>query len=120
MCRFRLQGPYGKKFVHICDNCGRRHISKYDNPGLITRKCVGPGVIKKTTNFTQSSFKYVKAGRPRRTDEEIDKILDICHNCPTKRFNGKICTRCGCPINRERKWLNKLKWGTERCPDGHW
>lgn len=83
-----------------------------------------PGIVEQTKNFAMSYIKWVKAGRPLRLAEEIEKLFDDhCVQCPVKQFikiddtTGR-CASCGCWIRRDTKGLNKLKWPTEGCPHG--
>jgi len=56
------------------------------------------------------------AGRPLRTEEEIAEIYD--EQCsPCEYFDNDSCGLCGCHVRREGTTLNKLAWGTEKCPD---
>lgn len=65
--------------------------------------------------FMSARDKWIKAGRPERTDEEVAHIYDaFCKPC--KFLQNGSCKLCGCLINRERKYLNKLRWATEQCP----
>lgn len=78
-----------------------------------------PGFARRVANFTMAYFRYMFSGRPTRSIDEINRIVDICYQC--EAFNGKYCSKikCGCPIRR-RKWLSKVGWDTEHCPDGKW
>ena len=57
-------------------------------------------------------------GAPTCTQEQIDDRLAICNSC--ERFNGSVCSLCGCPVNREQRFRNKLAWADQRCPLGKW
>jgi len=63
---------------------------------------------------------WAAAGFPVRSAEEIRTLFyDACLPCRHYRAvdseNGK-CLLCGCNLNPDR-WLNKLRWATESCPD---
>lgn len=71
----------------------------------------------KIARFAKSTAKWVAAGSPVRTDEEVEAILVICGTC--EHFNGKRtgCKLCGCRININKSGtLNKARRATEQCP----
>lgn len=92
------------------------------------------GTLKLVRVYVTATMRWEAAGRPVRTDEQVDAILaDHCATCPY--FADARCTHplCGCQIRSsagERQqllsWLipaamlNKLRMATERCPDGRW
>ena len=78
----------------------------------------GPSLFQKAANFATSAVKHVAAGAPRCTQEQIDARFAICKTC--EHFDGKACTKCGCPVVREKQFVSKLAWAGERCPVGKW
>jgi len=62
-----------------------------------------------------AAAKHVAAGAPMASEAEVQRRHDICTACP--HFDGKACGLCGCPVARERKWLSKLSWADQNCPD---
>jgi hypothetical protein len=61
--------------------------------------------------------RWIAAGRPTRTQEQIDTILAI-HCEPCEHFKDGACGKCGCRINKSPEaWRNKLAMATEPCPD---
>ena len=81
------------------------------------KKIKYPGMMKMAGNFTKESYKYIKEGRPKRSDEEIAKISLICQGCeeyvPQTKL-GPRCKKCGCNMNI------KARWATAHCPIGKW
>ena len=77
-----------------------------------------PSLIKKAANFATSAAAHVAAGMPQATQEQIDQRFSICRAC--ELFDGKACTKCGCPVVREKQFVSKLSWANERCPVGKW
>ena len=77
-----------------------------------------PGLIEKAKNFAASAARHVAAGMPKATQEQIDARFAICQGC--EHFDGKACTKCGCPVVRERQFVSKLSWANEKCPVGKW
>jgi len=78
----------------------------------------GVSVLQKVKNLASSAAKYVAAGMPQASEEEVAKRFAICEAC--EHFDGKACRQCGCPVVRERKFLSKLSWANEKCPVGKW
>ena len=78
----------------------------------------GLTLTQKAANFAASAAKHVAAGMPQCSDEERERRFAICQGC--EFYDGKSCTKCGCPAVRERKFLSKLSWANERCPVGKW
>lgn len=79
-------------------------------------KALGRHLIDVTAKTAQG-----KLSEAYRTPEEIDAIFtEQCQPCPF--FNGRICThsKCGCNLGGQEKFLNKLKWRSETCPDERW
>ena len=82
---------------------------------------IPPSILRKGTNYIQAWIKWVRAGRPERTDEQVQELRQICQGCPM--FNGQICTHenCGCNVTSSGSILgDKLRWLSESCPDGKW
>lgn len=91
-------------------------------------------VVAKVKHYVTSTMRWEAAGRPTRTDEQVDKILhEHCSVCPL--FAESRCTHrdCGCQVRSvsgeripiigwllPRGMLNKLRMATEKCPDGRW
>ena len=78
----------------------------------------GPSFFEKVGNFATAAARHVAAGAPRCTDEEVAARHAICAGC--EYFDGKSCTKCGCPVSRERAYISKLSWAGESCPVGKW
>jgi hypothetical protein len=55
---------------------------------------------------------------PRCTDEQIAERFAICQGC--ELLSGGACSKCGCPVVREAKYISKLSWANESCPVGKW
>lgn len=71
--------------------------------------------FEKLKNYSNARTKWINAGKPLRTEEEIKMIFDTyCKTCPFLENNN--CKLCGCNIKRQGVHLNKLAWSTEQCP----
>lgn len=77
-----------------------------------------PSLLQKAANFATSAAKHVAAGMPQCTQEQIDARFAVCKQC--EHFDGKACTKCGCPVVREKQFVSKLSWANEKCPVGKW
>jgi hypothetical protein len=75
------------------------------------------------SRWAKAVAKWTEAGRPNRTDEEVNAILEICTPCNKYRKApwGMICSMCGCRVNKgEWAIVNKARMGTEHCPKHLW
>ena len=77
-----------------------------------------PSLLQKVANFASSAASHVAAGMPRASDEEIERRFATCQGC--EHYDGKACTKCGCPVVRESRFVSKLAWANESCPVGKW
>lgn len=94
-------------------------------------------MTRRAVTFINSTMKWQTAGRPIRSDEEVDRIYnEHCGKCPL--LVDLHCTHkdCGCNIvsptqeksgfvSRMLTWLspglfNKIRRATEHCPIGLW
>lgn len=77
-------------------------------------------------HYAIALYKWVQAGRPKRTKEEIEERFLICEKCEhffrLKPWRGR-CKKCGCYLGRHVKLFairNKIAMKTEKCPEGKW
>lgn len=77
-----------------------------------------PNMLQKVMNYSAAVRRWVAAGRPERTDAEIEKIYnEHCSGCSL--FVNGVCNSCGCPASKDQPALrNKLRMATEECPLG--
>lgn len=88
-------------------------------PRQPAKKAVEPGKVRQVASYGKSVAKWELAGRPTRSQEEIERALAICKSCPLYRGNDgrPRCGLCGCSINSLRNGLkNKIAMATEHCP----
>ena len=130
-----------------CKACGRNLRTKRDRPPIAACRCLDVqseildefradvaslGVTRDTTvslvrlfwHWHQAITRWKAAGKPIRTQAEMDAILVVCGEC--KHYEMRLgvfgyCKLCGCnvsgiPIGE----LNKIRMKTEVCPDGQW
>lgn len=87
-----------------------------------------PPLLNRIVNFIAAASKHAIAGNPVVSEEVLNKRLEICKNCPSKLFKpntntvGGVCTHqsCGCNIQDNVTYLNKIAWADQECPEGHW
>lgn len=103
-----------------CINCGWTLHKDYPTmPIIACYKTKERAVSKMISQYLQERAKWTKAGKPLRTQEEMDKLFTICNSCPQyKKYSDHDgqCSVCGCNIKKEGTFLNKIAWGTTRCP----
>jgi hypothetical protein len=136
-----------------CTTCGRSHDSEVIRLpigcgcGKVDR--IGESIVnieskekvallptfEKVKRYSKSTLKWIEAGRPQRTDAEVNRIFSECCS-PCKWFRDATCTHknCGCQIrNTGAETItifgfsinagfanNKLRRSTENCPIGKW
>jgi hypothetical protein len=69
-------------------------------------------------HFFQALIKHAKDWFRKCSQKEIRQRLAICEQC--EHFSGTACVQCGCPVNLEKRFRNKLAWRSESCPLGKW
>lgn len=80
-----------------------------------------PGPVKRAARYSKAVARWIAAGRPTRSQDEIDALLAICQGCEHFNADASACRRCGCNLNNQRSGLtNKLAMATEHCPLGKW
>ena len=73
-----------------------------------------PSFGEMALNFTGAVARDLKAGRPRRSPEQVESILTICRGCEHWRTDEQRCGKCGCWIRK------KASWAQEHCKLGKW
>lgn len=108
-------------YVATCPDCGECVLSWMPATLHVCRvrdRSPQPSLLTKAANFTKSAAAHVAAGMPRASEAEIERRFAICQGC--EHYDGKACTRCGCPVVRESRFVSKLSWANESCPVGKW
>jgi hypothetical protein len=85
---------------------------------VLARDADTPSWLQKAKNFAVAAAQHVAAGMPTCTDDEIIRRHDICMAC--EFFKDSACTKCGCPVKRDRQYISKLAWADQSCPVGKW
>jgi len=82
-----------------------------------------PSFFARIAAYSAAIVKWIEAGRPTRSQEQIDAILaEHCNPpVPCEHFRDGTCKQCGCAISRSPAALrNKLAMATESCPIAKW
>jgi hypothetical protein len=85
-----------------------------------------PPLLTRVGNFIKAATRHTLAGNPMVTEEEMKGRLEICKACelfkPNENAVGGVCTHanCGCNVQDNLNYLNKIAWATESCPVGKW
>lgn len=68
--------------------------------------------------MSKAVARWVAAGSPGRSQQEIDEVLTICRACDKFTDEGRPrCKLCGCSVNNKPDGLrNKIAMATESCP----
>jgi len=80
------------------------------------------GLVGKALKWGNAVKRWVREGRPVRSDEEVKEIFEThCKPCELYDPETHGCKKCGCAVNTDTAPLgNKLKMKTEVCPMGLW
>lgn len=70
--------------------------------------------------FLKSLLFHVWHGFPKTTQSEILDRYSICIDCDKFNREKSECGVCGCAISKKSKFLNKLAWADQECPEGKW
>lgn len=81
-----------------------------------------PGLAFRVLTYTQAVAEWLAAGRPERSDEEIQRIYkEHCEPCSWRKRHGDICRGCGCRgAAYGMAVFNKIKMATQHCPRDKW
>jgi len=100
-------------------------------PGQGVAAAVRPAVVTETptrsprtwswksiAHFARALVKHARDWFRKCSQREIQARLAICKTCD--QFTGTACAQCGCRVNLEQRFRNKLAWRSEACPLGKW
>lgn len=77
-----------------------------------------PSTPVKAARFLQTVYRHIRSGRGFLPKEDILKRLAVCESCD--QFTGKRCNLCGCCVEGQQNFLNKLAYPHESCPLKKW
>jgi len=81
-----------------------------------------PGYFDMAFRYTRALSRWIKAGRPVRSEEEITRIFEtFCEPCEARDAESSSCRYCGCRVNlTQSAMMNKIAMATEECPVDKW
>ncbi len=81
-----------------------------------------PGYVTLGYRYARALSRWIKAGRPVRSEDEILGIFaTYCQRCEYLDEKHGRCKICGCHVGTVASpLLNKIAMGTEHCPVGKW
>jgi hypothetical protein len=81
-----------------------------------------PGIVTQISHYWEAIKKWVRAGRPVRSDEEVAELhANFCAVCDWFDKESSRCKGCGCNVKPSGSaLLNKIKMATEHCPQNLW
>jgi hypothetical protein len=75
-----------------------------------------PSPATTVPRYVTAVARWIAAGFPRRSDDEVDQIFEICRACKWMHAAG-YCQKCGCRLSKSRQAMtNKIRMATEHCP----
>jgi hypothetical protein len=80
------------------------------------------GIFNLAYRYTRALSRWIKAGRPVRSAEEIERIFEtFCKPCDAYEETTSSCLHCGCRVNLSKMApVNKIAMATEECLLGKW
>ena len=123
-CQFVPDGE-GK---FICPDCGLRvpRDGLRANCKAKNKGYTPPSLPERVQNFSIAAIKHAAAGNPKVPVEVMQQRLALCKECPLFKQNenelGGVCTHstCGCTIQDNMNYLNKIAWADQKCPVDRW
>lgn len=70
--------------------------------------------------FFRSLLWHVYSGCPKSSSQLIIDRYTVCLKCDLYDKKNKQCLECGCNINNQKIFLNKLAWADQKCPLNKW
>lgn len=99
-----------------------KEIDELKKEGLEIDETVDyPSLLVQISNYKDALIRWKKAGKPTRSDEEVQNIHKQCSKCDWYDSGKKRCKGCGCKVTTSGfAVFNKIKMATEHCPKGLW
>lgn len=112
--------------LYICNKCGISLYSTDGQPPIFVCKSHTSQMIKESTpsfidkikNFVQATKEHIKSGAKLADDKTIEQRYSTCQTC--EFFIKQSCSKCGCPIFANKKYISKLSWAEQGCPVNKW
>lgn len=116
-CKFEYND---ERNLWVCSVCGRT-VAAPKTHKVYANCYTEPSIVKKAVNYTKAVATHIITGSHTRTDEEVEKLLEICKTCDKFNLEKSYCTICGCRCNANKSaFTNKLRMKSQKCPKGKW
>lgn len=103
----------------VCIHCG--YVARKPNTRRMCSVDRPPSVTAQLSSYAAAVSRWLAAGRPVRSDEQVGELLAICQDNRCGKYRDGQCLACGCRVNSSGWALaNKLRMATESCPKGMW
>lgn len=79
-----------------------------------------PSLRIRIMNFVQALAGHVANGMQTVSTQEAERRLSVCETNECGHFTGTHCSHCGCPVNNEDIFINKIAWDSSKCPVEKW
>ena len=121
-CNRILKPEFTKKQISDCGKCkhasarvawcGLFGVHIIEHGTIITPQY--PSIPKMAGSLVKSTGKHIASGFKKRTDLEVDRIMEICKACDHFNSDAVRCYKCGCNMK------HKIPWQTTHCSIGKW
>lgn len=112
--------------LYICNKCGLKLFSSDGNAPIFIckyhtsqmQKEPIPSFVERIKNFAKATADHLGNGCKLASDDTISQRYSTCQNC--EFFIKQSCSKCGCPIFANKKYISKLSWAEQSCPVNKW
>ena len=78
-------------------------------------------MLEQVKHYLDDRSKWVAAGKPVRSPEEIERIFNICEKNTCGYYEKKSektskCNFCGCYLKKKSNSFNRISWSNLGCP----
>ena len=107
-----------------CNNCGIKLRSFDGDPPVfickkpLHRQSDDKTFSEKLKNFAKATIDHISTGMKLCSEEKIIERHNICRSC--EFFKEDTCSKCGCLLIRNKRYISKLAWADQECPVGKW
>lgn len=149
-CNLTTRQESWGEWKHVCSQCGKEYTTSTQRyqvecfgPAPIKEVIIVPEesipepqpepempvLTSRLATFGKAAISHFLKGSPTCSQEQIDERAKICLSCPFFAHQTGSATPgegycmhegCGCNISTNMKYLNKLAWADQQCPDGKW